>query len=518
MTGGTWHVDLILFTQFQSMNKTAGVIITLTFLAPITGPAQNPSANSQGIRQLQLSVQNGLSSFLVNQSIDSVYFLKSGFNAGVQGSYFWNSFGLSGRAGYFANGTDKQALEDFARKRRTPRDRMQLSSGSFKGMYLFTGPAFQSTLNKWRVQSSLEGGLVNKPSSQVSITDNVSPDIVYYRNVFGESNSFAWSAGLSVSYAVSRQFLVGVNADYLNTRHDVVNYDMQRANGREAKNITTQAGFLNTGVRLSYLFNKNTTRDASSGLATGKRQHKPMTRSDEKSDTCKCEDKMMDVKALVPYIVEIRFASVEEAKEFLDTYEPLFKTREAGSGIATGRRQHMSNAQSNPLYQPTSQSGSNPLHQGKSASGTISNAAGTRGVVQRNAKGEQEFYLLPTYVDLAEVLAFEDGRVTIHVETNAPSTREAGSGLATGRRQHQPLSANTDGSGDVSGKDSTGTGNMMKAGVSTSRSNIPRCSKMMANPDGTTLIECEIELNGRTYTARITAKHDTAKNSIGNIR
>ena len=447
------------------MNKTTWVVATLAMLAPAAAPAQNLHSGAAAGNQLQLSIQNGLSSFLANPSIDSVYFLKAGFNAGVQGNYYWNSFGLSGRVGYFSNTTDKQALEDFARKRKAPRDRVQLSSDAYRGMYLFTGPAFQSSFNKWRIQSSLEGGLISKPASQVLIGDNLSPDIVYYRNVFDETNSFAWSAGLSVSYAISQQFLLGVNADYLNTKNDVVNYDMQRGNGREGKNITSQAGFLNTGLRLSYLFNTRKAREAGSGMASGKRSKETdnsnnglmnntasnagKTNEDQQSDTCRCEDKVMDVKHMSPYIVEIKFASVAEAKDFLDTYEPLLQRRDVASGQASGKRQHMQSLQSNPLYQPSNNEVKNPLYESK-RTGSVSNTPGMKGIVQRNAQGQQEFYLLPTEVDLAEVLSFEDGRVTVHVqnnvESNNASTREAGSGLATGKRMYKAIAV-----GDLDG-------------------------------------------------------------------
>ena len=65
--------------------------------------------------------------------------------------------------------------------------------------------------------------------------------------------------------------------------------------------------------------------------------------------------------------------------------------------------------------------------------------------------------------------------------------------------------------------DSTGNDNVQKAGISTSRSNI-RTKRLVSSSNGVTVMECEIELNGRIYSAVIKAKHDTAKNSIGNIR
>jgi hypothetical protein len=65
--------------------------------------------------------------------------------------------------------------------------------------------------------------------------------------------------------------------------------------------------------------------------------------------------------------------------------------------------------------------------------------------------------------------------------------------------------------------DSTGNDNVQKAGISTSRSNI-RTKQLVSSSNGVTVMECEIELNGRIYSAVIKAKHDTAKNAIGNIR
>ena len=65
--------------------------------------------------------------------------------------------------------------------------------------------------------------------------------------------------------------------------------------------------------------------------------------------------------------------------------------------------------------------------------------------------------------------------------------------------------------------DTSSNENVQKAGISTSRSNI-RTKRLVSSSNGESTIECEIELNGRVYTAVIKAKHDTAKNSIGNIR
>ncbi|HYE54272.1 MAG TPA: hypothetical protein VD996_05490 [Chitinophagaceae bacterium] len=450
------------------MRPATWVVMTPLLLAANGHLAQTTSSGNQ----FQLSVQNGLSSFAGAASADSVHFLKQGYHAAVEGNYFWNNVGLAGTVGYLSNGSNRQSLEDVARRRKAPMDRISIESGAARSIYFLAGPAFQGTFHKWRAQSSIKGGLISRPARQVVIGDNASPDVVYYRNVFEKGTSFGWSAGLGLSYSLSRNLLLGVNADYLNTKNDVTNYDILRGNGREARNISGQPGFLNTGVKLSYVFGKPASREAGSGIATGRRQYiKPRsaTFEDEQSDTCKCENKIMEVREMKPYVIEIQVASVAEAKEFLDTYQPILEKREAGSGLATGKRQHKPMA--------------------------------SHGIVYNNA-----FYVLPTELDLAEVLTQEDGKVTVTV-----AGRETGSGLATGRRQHKPMTVTR-----VS-NDSSAENHQQKAGVSTSRSNI-RTHKSLSVSDGICVTQGEIELNGRLYSVVITSRHDTPKNSVGNIR
>lgn len=482
--------------------------LAMTLLLACKGMLAQSAGPALG-RQLQISLHNGVSSLVTSSALDSVYFVKAGYQAGLEGNYYWNNFGLAGSIGYFSNAANRQALEDFARTRKAPRDRVLISGSTNKGMYFFTGPAFQSVFNKWRLQSSLEAGLISKPSGQVLIGDNTSRDVVYYRNVFDNSSSFAWSAGLSLSYALSSQISLGINADYLNTKNEVVNYDILRGGGHDAKNITSQSGLVNTGIKLSYLFNTIKSREAGSGIATGKRTAndngvinsiaantgkalEPQTTQQKPQDTCRCQDKVMEVYEMEPYVVEIQFATVQEAKAFLDTYEPLLSRREVGSGMATGKRYANSNplyqdkgtqgnpmsqnksSGNNPLYEDKGTKGDNPLFQGKNAQGTnplyegsgtqgtnplyqksnrsIATAQGSRGIVHADAQGQQAFYVLPTAIDLSEILSLEDGRVTVHVQSGSSkgdagmSSREAGSGIATGRRTYKAITV-----GDLDG-------------------------------------------------------------------
>jgi hypothetical protein len=337
-----------------------------------------------------------------------------------------------------------------------------------------SGPAFQSSFDKWKVQSSLLAGLFNRPGGSVGVSEKGAADLIYYKNIYDQASSFAWSAGFSVGYGITRNINVGVHADYLTTKNNLTNYDMLRGGGHEGKSISEQAGFLNTGVKLTYNF-VSKPRDAASGQASGKMnnnsQNAGMAKNDQNnSDTCKCENKLMDAEQMVPHVVEIEFNTVDEAQKFLSTYKPLLESREAGSGLATGKRQHspavfkssggnsspLYDAQglekSNPMYKDNGLSGTNPLYEGKDKRSSMSGET-MRGMVVRNADGSQVFAFLPLEYDLAEVLSFDDGRVTVTIYNKTwdegasqSEVREAQSGLATGKRQYVAITV-----GDLDG-------------------------------------------------------------------
>ncbi len=423
--------------------------------------------------QIKLSVQNGLNSFVQNSRADSVYFLQGGLHSAIQGNYFWNTIGLGARVGYFSNSVDKNSLSEFAQTRKAVPDRSQMVNDSYRGFYLMSGPAFQSSFSKWTIQSNLMAGVFNKPASSISVTERGAQDIVYYKNVFEQSSNLALSAGLSIDYGITRKLNVGVNADYFTTKNDLTNFDMARGAGRVGKQITEQAGFLNTGVKLTY--NISSPRDAASGLASGKRQHKPFrsaTQSEEgewaakndknekqPGDSCNCENKLMDAEEMETHVVEIQFGTVDEAQRFLSTYQPLFEKRDKASGLASGKRQHkpMMNVTqndeksivSNPLYKGETKHQYNPLYGAKDRR-TIPNESGSKGMVITKADGQKVFAFLPVDLDIAEVLSFEDGRVTVHVTGKAgnvsKSNRDVATGQSSGRRSYVIVSA-----GDLDG-------------------------------------------------------------------
>ncbi|HKP32553.1 MAG TPA: VCBS repeat-containing protein [Chitinophagaceae bacterium] len=416
---------------------------------------------------IQLTLQSGLSNFMQGGSVDSNYFLKGGVYSSLEGNYFWKNFGVGARAGFFTNSIDKNALVEFAKSRKAAPGRTDMITDSYKGFYLMSGPAFQSSFEKWKVQSSLLGGLFNRPGGSVGVTEKGAADLVYYKNIYDQASSFAWSAGLSVGYGISRNINVGVHADYLTTKNNLTNYDMLRGGGHEGKSVSEQAGFLNTGVKLTYSF-VSKPRDAASGQASGKMndisQNAGMVQNEQKSsDTCKCENKLMDAEQMVPHVVEIEFNTVDEAQKFLSTYKPLLEARAASSGLASGKRQHspvvfkstsvgggnaspLYDAQglekSNPLYQDNGLAGTNPMHKGNDKRSSMAGES-LRGMVVKKADGSQVFAFLPFEVDLAEVLSFEDGRVTVTISNKTwdegasqSEEREVQSGLATGKRQY----------------------------------------------------------------------------------
>jgi hypothetical protein len=148
-------------------------------------------------------------------------------------------------------------------------------------------------------------------------------------------------------------------------------------------------------------------RDAATGIASGKRMHKPMMVADP-AEAAAAQDVVTareassgmatgKTAAQSPMgthheaVIHRDLAAREASSDPAAAQADVQTARETGSGMATGRKtmaaddwnaqnkNGMSNAQSNPMYKDNTQSGNNPLYQGSSARATK-----TRSNIQNN--------------------------------------------------------------------------------------------------------------------------------------
>src|SRR5690242_18647441 len=97
---------------------------TLAVLTTCAHAQTNGISTNQPFR---LSLITGVNSLLKSANTDSVFFLQKGFNLALEGSYYWNSFGFSGRVGYMSNGLASKKISDFGISRKATTDRANIT-------------------------------------------------------------------------------------------------------------------------------------------------------------------------------------------------------------------------------------------------------------------------------------------------------------------------------------------------------------------------------------------------------
>ncbi len=459
---------------------------------------------SQTTNGFSLSMVNGYNSFLNNSSQDSVFFLKSGINLGLQGTWFSNNIGIGGKAGYLANAVDNKKLSDFGTSRKATIDRSQQNNSPYNGYYFMAGPAFKSDFKKLQVHTSLMAGMYSGSSSQNFLGDKQATDITYYKNVISKTSSFTWTAGMGADYSLTSNMQLGLSADYQSMKRDVTNYDILRGNGREAKDITGQVNFLNTAIRLTYVFGGRNHNDAQSVAKKhlgnvkynditlkkfaadnseanserqrpGKVKYNNINLKQQHDTTCNCENQVMDVVYLEPSAIDVTLNSMNEAQDFLKTCGAPFNDEEY-----LKNKNNMQGANNNPMYKDGKMEGKNPLYQ------ETDFAIKENGVKSVISQGDDNVYK-------KEEFAIKENGVKSIVSPRDPS-----SGMATGRRMHKPFPAYYEESTDtyeLNGKYYIATAREASSGMAT--------GKRMHQPfPGFYNEETDIyELNGKFYSA-----------------
>ncbi|MFI5129426.1 MAG: SdrD B-like domain-containing protein [Chitinophagales bacterium] len=249
------------------------------------------SARSNHAKALSVFVSPVFSSS-TNNSKDSLLFRGngSGFRAG--GDYFFGKAGIGFSTGFSSSSADDAAINSFLKNAAVPPDQMLITKANQQNMYLMVGPSVRFG-NKVELYAHAKGGLFINNSGLVSIQQRGASRAAY-RNESTDKNMYpGFLTGLSVQYKTkSDVWSFGVGADYMSTTSEVNNYDARRGGGIEALKLSGNIRDVVAGVSIRYhifsprdqgsgqstgrvlpTVNKrevSSSRDASSGLATGK--------------------------------------------------------------------------------------------------------------------------------------------------------------------------------------------------------------------------------------------------------
>ncbi|HLG40586.1 MAG TPA: SdrD B-like domain-containing protein, partial [Chitinophagaceae bacterium] len=249
-------------------------IILVSFSFFLTSKAQDLKAinqNSSGSNNAQaLSISfSPAYSTSVNNSKDSLLFRGSGGGFRVGADYFFGRAGIGFSSGFGSSSPDNASINDFLKNTSIPPDQLLINKASQQNMYLLLGPSVRFG-NAVQLYAHAKGGLFINNGGLISIQQRGAARAAYRNESTGKSIYPGFQTGLSFQYkGKSDVWSFGIGADYMSTKTEVTNYDARRGGGIEGLKLSQNIQDIVAGVSIRY--NIFSPRDHSSGQSTGRR-------------------------------------------------------------------------------------------------------------------------------------------------------------------------------------------------------------------------------------------------------
>jgi hypothetical protein len=226
----------------------------------------NRSSRLAGGFNFQMTPQYGIN--LKNDTVDSLFFRGNGAGVKMNAGYSFGSFGIGLSSGFVSAETDKTKINEFISGTGVPPDQLLISTSNQQNMYFLLGPTAQFG-NKIKATIQAKGGLFINNSGFVNIRRLGAVNSVYRNEPSSKSVFPGFSAGLNLEFPVSGLVSVGFATDYLNSKSEVVNYDIRRGASNEGIRLSKNLSNLMAGISIRY--NILSPRDVASGQAKGQR-------------------------------------------------------------------------------------------------------------------------------------------------------------------------------------------------------------------------------------------------------
>lgn len=452
---------------------------------------QNDSRSNRG---LSISF-SPVYSTAVNASKDSLLFRGSGGGLRFGADYFFGMAGIGISSGFGSSSADDANINNFLKTAAIPQDQLEISKSNQQNMYLLLGPSVRFG-NKVQLYAHAKGGLFINNGGLVNIQQKGAQRAAYRNESTGKSIYPGFQTGLNLQYSLkSDTWSFGIGADYMNTKTEVMNYDIRRGGGIEGLKLSRNISDIVAGVTIRYnitsprdhasgqatgrrvlpTVNKReiSPRDAASGLPTGRRSYQPgqpvygnLTSEGEDMAAESCGPVTTRVTHPDGTSEEMTFSCPADAAAYAERKADIteMETRssnaarpvsnaEGSKGIISGRLTWPSSGNTgivtNAVISSTSpRSGSTTMNSQTSSTRTTQQSSfGTmvrmsaRDVASGMATGKRSR-------DAASGLS--TGRRSRDVATGLSTgkrSRDAASGLSTGRRQYEPVFV--EGSGEV---------------------------------------------------------------------
>ena len=218
----------------------------------------------------QVSPQYGIN--MKGDKIDSLLFRGNGPGFKMDASYSFGNFGLGVSSGFVSSQTDKTKINEFLSRNGIPFDQMIINTGAQQNMYVLLGPN-ASFGDKVRAGLHAKGGLFINNGGFINVKRQGAVNSIYRNESSSKSIYPGFVTGVNIDYHLSDLLTIGFGTDYLTTKTEVVNYDIRRGAAIEGIKLSKNISNIMAGINIKY--NIKSPRDAATGLATGRQLGKP---------------------------------------------------------------------------------------------------------------------------------------------------------------------------------------------------------------------------------------------------
>jgi hypothetical protein len=240
-------------------NIHAGLVLLLS--CSISVSAQNIRAFNQNSSRTNhyYSTSSGfnltfspLFSTALNKSNDSLLFRGNGGGFRIAGDYFFGRAGIGFSSGFGSSAADDNSINRFLQRINVAPDQVTVTKSSQQNMYLLLGPSVRFG-NNVELLLHAKGGLFVNNSGLVMIQQKGAVRAAYMNGSTGKSIYPGFQTGFNVQYTTkSDVWSFGIGADYMGTQTQVNNYDARRNGGTEALKLSRTISDLVAGINVRY--------------------------------------------------------------------------------------------------------------------------------------------------------------------------------------------------------------------------------------------------------------------------
>lgn len=245
----------------------------------------NQNASRSNHTRLGLSFSPTYSTPLKSNT-DSLLFRGSGAGFRVGADYYMGKVAIGFSAGFSSSSPDKATINQFLKNVGISQDQLQMNKAAQQNMYLLIGPSvsFGRTVE---ISAHAKGGLFINNGGLVNIQQRGAQRAAYRNEAADKSIYPGFITGVNVQYNTPSAWSFGLGLEYMSTKTEINNYDIRRSGGIEGLTLSRNIRDMVAAITIRYSIpsaretgsgqaSGRRSRVNGSGLAAGRRQYQPL--------------------------------------------------------------------------------------------------------------------------------------------------------------------------------------------------------------------------------------------------